>query len=223
MLPGRREWDVQLIKTVLYPHDVDEVLKIRLSDRAPEDHIAWFYEKSALFSVRSAYHLAVQLENSTQSSAGSSSRADGRRPGFNVIWSASVPLKVKIFAWRLSQEALVTQSDMKKRTLEEHATCQICGMEDETSYHAVVRCTQAVVLRHEMRVHWTLPDEQQFKFTGPNWLLHMLSLVDATARDNTLLLLWRVWHLRNDFMHGQGRATILGSVQFLKSWTGTTG
>jgi hypothetical protein len=55
MLPGRREWDVQLIKTLLYPHDVDEVLKIWLSNRTPEDHIAWFYEKSGLFSVRSAY------------------------------------------------------------------------------------------------------------------------------------------------------------------------
>jgi ribonuclease HI len=218
MLPGRREWDVQLIKTLLYPHDVDEVLKIRLSDRAPEDHIAWFYEKSGLFSVRSAYHLAVQLENSTQSSASSSSRADGRRPGFNEIWSASGPPKVKIFAWRLSLAALVTQSNRKKRTPEEHATCQICGMEDETGYHAVVCCTQAVALRHEMRVHWTLPDEQQFKFTGPDWLLHMLSLVDATTRDNTLLLLWMVWHLQNDFMHGQGRATILGSTQFLKSY-----
>jgi ribonuclease HI len=46
----------------------------------------------------------------------------------------------------------------------------------------------------------------------------MLRLVDTTARDNTLLLLWRAWHLRNDFIHGQGRATIPGSMQFLKSY-----
>jgi hypothetical protein len=46
MVPGRREWDVQLVKAVLYPHDVQEVLKLRLSEMTPNDHVAWFYEKS---------------------------------------------------------------------------------------------------------------------------------------------------------------------------------
>jgi hypothetical protein len=63
MIPGWQEWDVQLLKSVLYPHDVQGVLKVRLSDRAPEDNVAWFYEKSGIFSVRSAYHLAVSLDN----------------------------------------------------------------------------------------------------------------------------------------------------------------
>jgi hypothetical protein len=46
----------------LYPHDAEEVLKIRLSERNYEDYIAWHYEKSGLFTVKSAYHLALQLE-----------------------------------------------------------------------------------------------------------------------------------------------------------------
>jgi hypothetical protein len=29
MLPGTREWDVETLRTCLYPHDVEEVLKIR--------------------------------------------------------------------------------------------------------------------------------------------------------------------------------------------------
>jgi hypothetical protein len=49
MVPGRREWDTQVVKPVLYPHDAQEVLKIRLSERAPDDHVA------GIFSVRSAY------------------------------------------------------------------------------------------------------------------------------------------------------------------------
>jgi hypothetical protein len=31
------------------PHDIQEVLKVRLSVRAPEDHVMWFYEKSKFF------------------------------------------------------------------------------------------------------------------------------------------------------------------------------
>jgi hypothetical protein len=50
----RREWDEGLIRSCLYPHDVEEVLKIRLSNWNEEDFIAWHYEKSGMFSVRSA-------------------------------------------------------------------------------------------------------------------------------------------------------------------------
>jgi hypothetical protein len=49
MLPGRREWDVQTIQACLYPRDVEEVIKIRLSDRISEDYIAWNYERSGFF------------------------------------------------------------------------------------------------------------------------------------------------------------------------------
>jgi hypothetical protein len=63
MLPRRREWDVPLLQSLLYLHDVSEVLKIRLSDRAHEDHVAWMQEKMGIFSVTSAYRLAVRLED----------------------------------------------------------------------------------------------------------------------------------------------------------------
>jgi hypothetical protein len=44
MRPGRREWDEQMVRACLYPVDAEEVLKIWLSDRFQEDHIAWYYE-----------------------------------------------------------------------------------------------------------------------------------------------------------------------------------
>jgi hypothetical protein len=54
----------------------------------------------------------------------------------------------------------------KEENVEKYATCQIYGTEDETSYHVVVRCTQAVRLRHEMRVNWTLPMSSNSSSTG---------------------------------------------------------
>jgi hypothetical protein len=47
---------------MLFPCDVNEVPKIRLSERASEDHVAWLHEKADIFSVRRAYHLAARLE-----------------------------------------------------------------------------------------------------------------------------------------------------------------
>jgi hypothetical protein len=121
---------------------------------------------------------------------------------------------VRIFSWKLSQEGLATQCNRKRRTLSADATCQICGTEEESGYHAVIRCTKAVALHHEIRSRWLLPDEHQFHYTGPDWLLVMLSTVSAEEKANTLLL-WRVWHLRNDAIYGKGSATIQGSVLFL--------
>jgi hypothetical protein len=40
LIEGRREWDVQLLNSILYRHDVEEILKIKLFDRVQEDHMA---------------------------------------------------------------------------------------------------------------------------------------------------------------------------------------
>jgi hypothetical protein len=170
MIPGRREWDEQLLRTILYPHDVHVVLKVRLLERVTEDFVSWYYEKSGIFSVRSAYHLAVQLDRANQNMAGCSSRPEGNKPIYNDIWKATVPPKVRVFAWRLSQDSLATQTNRKTKTLEKDAICQLCGMEEESSYHAVVRCMKAVALQHEICKHWSLPGELQFRYSGPDWL-----------------------------------------------------
>jgi hypothetical protein len=62
MVPSRCEWNEQTLHECMYPHAVVEVLKVRLSERVQADHIAWFYEKSGIFIVISAFHLAVRIE-----------------------------------------------------------------------------------------------------------------------------------------------------------------
>jgi hypothetical protein len=58
----RCEWDEQMINECLYPHDADEVLKIRMTETDNDDFIAWHYEKSEVFSMRSAYRPALERE-----------------------------------------------------------------------------------------------------------------------------------------------------------------
>ena len=80
-------------------------------------------------------------------------------------------------------------------------------------------CTKAAGLRHAMRKYWKLPSEENFRYSGPDWLMHLFRQCDSETRDRTLLLLWRAWHLRNDIIHNDGRATIEGSVAFLQTFT----
>jgi len=42
-----------------------------------------------------------------------------------------------------------------------------------------------------MREHWQLPDEKQFEFIGPDWLLLLLEQCLDSERDLTKLLLWK--------------------------------
>jgi hypothetical protein len=82
----------------------------------------------------------------------------------------------------------VTQVNRKSRTMVRTGTCTICGREDETRYHAVIRCPKAKALRRELRKHWALPDEDHFVCTGPDWLLvPLLSRLDAETKAKVLL------------------------------------
>jgi hypothetical protein len=98
------------------------------------------------------------------------------------------------------------------------ARCTICGREDESSYHAVLRCTKARALRMELRKHWVLPEESKFRYTGPDWLLILLSQLNVGLKAKILLMIWRAWYLRNEVVHGQGTGSITGAVHFLVNY-----
>jgi hypothetical protein len=181
-----------VIRSCMYPVDANEVLKIRLTNRGDEDCIAWHYEKFGIFTVRSAYKLALVWEQANRRQVGSSARADGSRKVYNEIWSAQVPLKVFIFAWKRALGELATQCNRKRRTLTDDATCCICGREEENGHHAIVCCTKATALWHELRHHLSLLEENHFVYTGPDWLLLLLSSVSPHVKANILMMLWRV-------------------------------
>jgi hypothetical protein len=87
----------------------------------------------------------------------------------------------------------------------------------------VVRCPKSVALRFELRQHWFLPDEMQFWYSGPNWLLLLLSSVTTETNAHILFLSWRAWHLQNDVVHVKGLASIKGSVKFLTRYAESLG
>lgn len=114
----------------------------------------------------------------------------------------------RVFGWRLAKDNLPTKMNKFRRKIEVDSTCSLCGTEQETGCHATVSCTKARGLRSEMRKFWDLPSEHMFRFTGPDWLLLLLSNIAKEKRGLVLLVLWRSWHLRNDVVHGKGDAKI---------------
>jgi hypothetical protein len=69
---------------IFCPADVDAISRIRLASRRTDDFVAWQPEKNIMFSVRSAYNLAI-MEKTRESSMASSSSPMGDRKLWNNI------------------------------------------------------------------------------------------------------------------------------------------
>ena len=84
-LPGTNTWNESLIRNIFYPEDVDVILSIKMPAQAQDDFIAWHYDRSGIFSVRSAYRAAYMIKHGTRWLAGCSSRDVDNRTIWNNI------------------------------------------------------------------------------------------------------------------------------------------
>ena len=73
----------------------------------------------------------------------------------------------------------------------------------------------ARALRLALRESWNIPDEEWFKFLGPDWLLILLDHLSLQQREQVLFLFWRAWHLRNDLTFLEKGRNPLLHLQFL--------
>jgi ribonuclease HI len=219
MIPGTKEWNEPLIRLVTKEDDALEILKTRIPANETTDYPTWHFEKTGLFSVRSAYKLAWTMNNVVSSS--SSTSMDGERKLWQNIRKADVQPKVKVFACKLAQNRLPTWENKRKRQIEARGTCPICGQVEESGFHATVECTKSKALRDTLRKFWSLPDEKEFVMSGLDWLLVLLESLNSNDKAHVMYLLWRAWFLRNDSIHGVGAAKVYDSALFLVNYENT--
>ena len=68
-------WKMQVIDTLFLPHEVDIIKSIPLSTHSPPDKLIWATTTNGLFSVHSAYKVA--MEASRPDMVGSNSDGSG--------------------------------------------------------------------------------------------------------------------------------------------------
>lgn len=195
-----------------------EILKIKLPRAPMQDTIAWHYEKTGIFSVRSAYRLATSI-HLFPDRVGSSSTPDGARKVWKKLWKLNVPPKVRVSAWKVASRGLPARALKKYRHLETDGTCELCGIcDDEDAFHAVAQCPHAVALRQAVAEDCTLPDEDKLRYSGREWLLMLVDNEDPQVMANLVMVFWRAWDVRNGALKAGKAISIEGSVVFLKSY-----
>uniref|UniRef100_A0A2N9FI47 CCHC-type domain-containing protein n=1 Tax=Fagus sylvatica TaxID=28930 RepID=A0A2N9FI47_FAGSY len=131
-------WDVDKLKQMFLPRDVEIINQIPLSLRRPKDKLIWTGTKSGYFTVKSAYSLLLH-----QSKGDLRASSNGRNPYqflWSVIWSAQVPPKVRLFMWRACLDILPTKTKLFGKGLIHTVSCLWCEEELESSAHVLWQC-----------------------------------------------------------------------------------
>ena len=59
---------------------------------------------------------------------------------WNVIWKLEIPVKIKIFMWRVTQNLLATTENLWNKKVVQDPWCKNCGSKGENVFHALIEC-----------------------------------------------------------------------------------
>ena len=142
----------------------------------------------------------------------------GERKIWDIVWKANVSQKIRIFAWCVATNSLAVQVNRVLHHQATLSTCSICGVEDENTFHALVKCPKAYALCMAMRDIWDLLGEEVCKHSGSDWFLILLDQLNATLHNQIIFLFWSAWHLRNDLIFGKVKELVSASANFVKNY-----
>ncbi|XP_028062862.1 uncharacterized protein LOC114266180 [Camellia sinensis] len=149
----RHCWDVTVLHENFLAMDVEAIQQIPLCCHGIPDMLVWHYTRNGLFSVRSAYHLQMNL--SVREVRGSGSDVQHVTWFWKRVWSLRIPNKIKVFAWKCCSNILSVKSVLRHRHILIEDMCDGCGAEAEMAY-GVGRRTNKVTLGLFLVVCWGL-------------------------------------------------------------------
>ena len=139
--------------------DWEFIENIPLSTTSQEDYWAWHYEKTGVFSVRSAYRLLVRSREPLAASIEvrpSQSNVSAEEKEWTELWSIKVPSKVWVFLWRMARISIPTGHMRHHRNMAPNQRCVLYGAAYSWR-HALLECNLA-------RSVWALERENISEF-----------------------------------------------------------
>ena len=112
---------------------------------------------------------------------------------WKLVWSLSVPNKVKNFLWRVCKEALPVKRNLRRRKIIEEDTCDHCKSSAESEFHALWECSALTSVWN------SVPELRLHHDQNVHTVSELIKLIHDERKDVNLLamILWIVWYRRN--------------------------
>lgn len=117
------------------------IKSIPLSSTNQADMMIWRGMSNGLFSVKSAYHLAKEMEDRQKPEC---STGMHKSEVWKLIWKLQIPNVEKNFIWRACHDILPTRDNLLQRKVVQDPLCLVCGLEAETPIHILWTCPSAM-------------------------------------------------------------------------------
>lgn len=184
-------WITPIVEEIFHPLGAEIITGMRLIDQSVEDEQIWHFTKDGIFSVRTAYHMWIEL--SISASSASSSDSNKMQKLWRKLWKCPVQPRIRDFLWRSCRSLLPCRENLHRRKIIEHNYCDLCGAaEDET--HVIVHCRAAKSV-------WKLQPQFSFLRSYKGNFLNLFDYIQAKAPSDDLQL-WAympeaIWGARN--------------------------
>jgi hypothetical protein len=133
-------WNTTLIQAVFSEEEAKVITNIPLSPVLPKDRLLWRGTQHGDFTVRSAYHLGIEIQ---EQEGGQCSHMTKGLEVWKTIWALEVPNPVKIFLWKACHDLLPTRVNLVHKRVVEDKFCPCCTIEEESIFHAIWSCIAA--------------------------------------------------------------------------------
>ena len=161
------KWKNDVLDCLFLPFEANLIKSIPLSVTLPKDKLVWAVTNNGMFSVGSAYKLAVSMFKSK--CCGTTSDDTLLRRFWKKLWSLPIPHKVHHFCWRACRDTLLTKVKLMRRNVTAKSLCVCCLENPEMNGH----------------IFWGCPTTQEA------WSASKLNLMPPNANINSFQdLLW---------------------------------
>lgn len=106
-------WRREFIMSKFHTEDAEAICIIPLNCRYVLDTLIWMYNKDGMFSVKSAYKVAMQIQRGEDWIENSSGYAG--KQVWTAMWKVRISNEIKVFGWRACHEILPTRMNLAKR------------------------------------------------------------------------------------------------------------
>ena len=135
-----RTWNVEVIRALVDPHDVQIIESIPLSRHQMEDRNGWYFTNNGKYTVKSGYQVERVYPDKEKPSDFYGPTVD---PLKAFCWEVRCPPKLKHFLWQLVSGCIAVMKNLRGRGIQGEICCARCGDPEESINHVFFECPPA--------------------------------------------------------------------------------